>query len=177
MLDKSKNDANVGLKSHLSAKVHEDCLSVCACSYCVPSPHNYSHLNAFECTLALQQGGIKPKRLPLYNAACICRQAAEQRDCPGLKLVPHTADKKKRRKEGKRRRLSSLSFVCDSLFASRTSASGFRPARALGGGVRPERRTDEQSRYSISTKAQKTSDFMTVSSVFTGFSFWKSRFW
>lgn len=65
--------------------------------------------------------------------------------------------------------MSSSSFVCDSLFASQTSASGFTPARALRGGARQERRTDEQSRYSISTKAFKVRpDFMTISFVFTG---------
>lgn len=63
--------------------------------------------------------------------------------------------------------MSSSSFVCDSLFASQTSASGF--TAALRGGARQERRTDEQSRYSISTKAFKVRpDFMTISFVFTG---------
>lgn len=100
-------------------------------------PH--SHLNAFECTWALQQGGIKPKRFSLYNAACVCRQASEQRGCQRLQLAPHTAAEKKRGKEGTRSRtrmMSSLSFVSDSLLASQRSASGFRPARALRGGLR-----------------------------------------
>ena len=49
--------------------------------------------------------------------------------------------------------MSSLSFASDSLFASQRSASGFRPARALRGGLSPERHMDEQSRHSISSKA------------------------
>lgn len=97
----------------------------------MPSPHNYSHLNAFERILALQQGGIKPKRLPLYNAARICRQAAEQRDCPRLELAPHNYKQEKEEEGRKDEEVEVFEFCLRLLVRIPNFSKCFRSAQAL----------------------------------------------
>lgn len=105
-------------------------------------PHHigpHSHLNAFECTWARRQGesNLKDSHYIMQHVSAGRLQSREAVKGYNSHLIRQP--RKRGGKEGTRSRMrmmSSLSFVSDSLFASQSSASGFRPAWALRGGLR-----------------------------------------
>lgn len=83
--------------------------------YCVPSLHNYSSLNAFECMVALQQGGIKSKwsHYIIQHVSTGSNVSAEQRD-HRLKL----ALTRKKEEEGSQEELFEFSKWCQTVAES-----------------------------------------------------------